>query len=61
MTIAVYVLITLAAAIRVAAPILPMSYLAAIHLAATVWISAFVLFTIAYGPMLALPRPDGKP
>lgn len=61
MTITLYVLITLAAAIRVAAPILPMSYLAAIHLAATAWIGAFVLFVIAYGPMLALPRPDGKP
>jgi uncharacterized protein involved in response to NO len=61
MTIAIYVLITLAAAIRVAAPILPMSYLAAIHLAALAWIGAFVLFVITYGPMLALARPDGKP
>ncbi|GAA0327700.1 NnrS family protein [Sphingomonas oligophenolica] len=61
MTIAVYILITLAAAIRVAAPILPISYMAAIHLAATAWIGAFVLFVIAYGPMLAMARPDGKP
>lgn len=61
MTIAIYVLITLAAAIRVAAPILPISYLAAIHLAATAWIGAFVLFVVAYGPMLAMARPDGKP
>lgn len=60
-TIAVYVLITLAAAIRVAAPILPMSYLAAIHLAAAAWIGAFLLFVIAYGPMLVLARADGKP
>lgn len=60
MTIAVYILITLAAAIRVAAPILPISYMAAIHLAAAAWIGAFVLFIIAYGPMLTLPRTDGK-
>lgn len=59
-TIALYVLITLAAAIRVAAPILPISYLAAIHLAALAWIGAFVLFVAAYGPMLVLARPDGK-
>jgi len=60
MTIAIYILITLAAAIRVAAPILPISYMAAIHLAAAAWIGAFVLFIIAYGPMLTLPRTDGK-
>ncbi len=60
MTIAIYVFITLAAAIRVAAPILPISYMAAIHLAAAAWIGAFVLFIIAYGPMLTLPRTDGK-
>lgn len=60
MTVAVYVLITLAAAIRVAAPVLPIDYLAAIHIAAVAWISAFVLFIAAYGPMLALPRRDGK-
>jgi uncharacterized protein involved in response to NO len=60
MTVALYVLITFAAAIRVAAPVLPIDYLAAIHLAALAWISAFVLFIVAYGPMLALPRTDGK-
>ncbi|MES2043173.1 MAG: NnrS family protein [Pseudomonadota bacterium] len=60
MTVTLYVLITLAAAIRVAAPALPIDYLAAIHLAALAWIGAFVLFIVAYGPMLALPRTDGK-
>lgn len=60
LTVALYVLITLAAAIRVAAPVLPIDYLAAIHLAALAWIGAFVLFIVAYGPMLALPRADGK-
>lgn len=60
MTVALYVLITLAAAIRILAPVLPISYIAAIHTAALAWIGAFVLFIIAYGPMLALPRADGK-
>ncbi|MDE1918053.1 MAG: NnrS family protein [Sphingomonadales bacterium] len=60
MTVALYALITLAAAIRVTAPVLPISYLAAIHTAALAWIGAFVLFIVAYGPMLALPRQDGK-
>jgi uncharacterized protein involved in response to NO len=59
-TIALYVLITLAAVIRVTAPILPISYLAAIHLAGAAWIAAFALFVIRYGPMLVLPRRDGK-
>jgi len=60
MTIAVYALITFAAAVRVTAPILPLDYMAAIHLAATAWIMAFALFVLAYGPMLARGRPDGK-
>lgn len=60
-TVAIYVLITLAAAIRVASPVLPIDYMTAIDLAGLAWIGAFALFLIAYGPMLALPRPDGKP
>lgn len=60
MTTTLYVLITLAAALRVLAPVLPLSYITAIHTAALAWIGAFVLFIIAYGPMLALPRPDGN-
>jgi uncharacterized protein involved in response to NO len=60
-TVAIYVLITLAAAIRVASPLLPIDYMAAIDLASIAWIGAFALFLIVYGPMLALPRPDGKP
>ncbi len=60
LTITLYLLITLAAAIRVAAPLLPIDYMIAIHLAACGWIGAFALFLIAYGPMLALPRVDGK-
>jgi len=60
-TVSIYVLITLAAAIRVAAPLLPIGYMVAIDLAGLAWIGAFALFLIAYGPMLARPRPDGKP
>lgn len=61
LTIALYVLITLAAAIRVAAPLLPIEYGTAITLAAICWIGAFALFLFVYGPMLVLSRPDGKP
>jgi len=48
MTIALYVLITLAAAVRVTAPILPISYLAAIHIAATAWIGAFEVVRVSW-------------
>jgi uncharacterized protein involved in response to NO len=59
-TIAVYGLITLAATIRVAAPFLPVDYTTAIDIAGAAWIGAFAMFLWAYGPMLALSRPDGK-
>jgi len=54
-TVAMYVLITLAAAIRVASPLLPIDYMTAIDLAGLAWMGAFALFLIAYGPMLARP------
>lgn len=60
-TVAIYLLVTLAAAIRVAAPLLPIDYMTAVDLAGFAWIGAFALFLIAYTPMLARPRPDGKP
>ena len=60
LTVALYLLVTLAAAVRVAAPLLPIDYLTAIHVAAAAWIAAFALFLLAYGPMLLSPRVDGK-
>jgi len=60
LTVAAYILITLAAAIRVTAPLLPIAYMTALALAGIAWVGAFALFLIGYGPMLALSRPDGK-
>ena len=60
-TRAIYVLITLGAALRVAAPLLPFDYMRTIELAGLSWGGAFVLFVVAYGPKLFGPRPDGRP
>jgi len=59
-TVAIYFLITVAALIRVAAPMLPIDYMRSIHIAAIAWMGAFALFLLNYGPMLARPRADGK-
>jgi uncharacterized protein involved in response to NO len=59
-TIAIFVLVTLGAVVRVAAPLLPLDYMRAIELAGLLWGGAFLLFVLAYGPKLAGPRPDGR-
>ncbi len=60
--VASYLLVTLAAAVRVFGPaIAPAQYDAVIELAAALWIGAFALFTAVYAPILALPRADGRP
>lgn len=59
-TRAIYVLVTLGAALRVAAPLLPIDYMRAIEIAGAAWGAAFVLFVLAYGPKLIGGRPDGK-
>ena len=60
-TVVIYALVTIGAAIRVAAPWLPVDYLAAIKLAGALWSGAFLLFLALYGPKLLGPRPDGRP
>ena len=60
-TRAIYVLVTLGAALRVAAPLLPVDYMRAVELAGLSWGGAFVLFVVVYGPKLFGPRPDGRP
>lgn len=60
-TKAIYVLVTLGAALRVAAPALPIDYQRSIEMAGTLWGGAFLLFAIAYAPKLLGARPDGKP
>ena len=60
-TVLIYALVTTGAAVRVAAPWLPIDYLAAVKLAGTLWSGAFLLFLVLYGPKLLGPRPDGRP
>ncbi len=55
-TSAIYVLVNLGAVIRVAAPLLPMNYGAAIALGASLWSAAFLAFAIIYGRYLITPR-----
>lgn len=60
-TVAIYVLVTLGAALRVAAPWLPFDYLLLIRIAGALWGGSFLLFLALYGPKLLGPRPDGRP
>ena len=56
-----FVLITLAALLRVVAPIAtPALYPAALQVAGTLWTVAFAVFVVVYAPILVAPRPDGK-
>jgi uncharacterized protein involved in response to NO len=50
-TVAIYVCITLAALLRVAAPLTP-SPVVATSLAGLAWTAAFALFVLLYGPLL---------
>ena len=59
-TVVIFVLVTLGAAVRVAAPLLPLDYMSAIELAGSLWAGAFLLFVLTYGPRLVGPRPDGR-
>jgi len=60
--VAVYVLVHLAAAVRVFLPFLfPQAYVALIVLSAALWSAAFAVFTLAYIPILTRPRLDGQP
>ena len=56
-----YVLITLAAIVRVSGPALPQVYSYSIAISGVLWIGAFVLFLVVYTPILIAPRADGKP
>lgn len=48
----VYILVLTGALLRIAAPWMPIDYLSALTLAGVVWSGAFVVFALAYGPML---------
>jgi uncharacterized protein involved in response to NO len=59
-TIFLYLLVTLGAALRIAAPFGLFDYGYGIELAGTAWAGAFVIFLLTYGPMLLRPRVDGR-
>lgn len=57
-----YLLVTLAALVRVAAPLVPaIDYDVSIPVAGGLWATAFAVFTVVYWPVLTGPRFDGKP
>ena len=57
-----YVLLTLAALVRIAAPQLPfVNYTDGLAVAGVLWTLAFGLFVLDYAPMLLRPRADGRP
>jgi uncharacterized protein involved in response to NO len=57
-----YLLLTGAALSRVFGPaLLPSLWTVSIAAAAALWTAAFLLFVVAYGPILCRPRADGRP
>ena len=59
---AAYVLVHLAAALRVFAPlVLPQLYVAWVVASGLLWSAAFAIFTLVYIPILTRPRLDGQP
>lgn len=60
-TSVIYLLVTLAALLRLGATFVPALYTPLLHSSGGAWIAAFALYLAVYGPMLLSPRPDGKP
>ena len=56
-TVVIYVLITLAAVLRVVAPFFPNVYVVLLMSSGASWIGAFSLFVACYGPMLLTASP----
>lgn len=62
MEVAAYCLVQAAAAVRVFLPlVVPAWHVGSVVLSATLWSAAFILFTIAFFPVLTRPRLDGQP
>ena len=55
-TTTIYVLVTVAAALRLLAPLAGAQYLLVLSLAGAAWSGAFGLFVVLYGPPLLTPR-----
>ena len=60
-TVMAYSLVSLAAVLRIAAPLLPMAAPYAMAGSGIVWSLAFALFLAVYAPILIRPRVDGEP
>ena len=58
-TSAVFLAVLAAAVLRLAAPLWPAQYVTLLGLSAALWILAFGLFCLAYGPMLMRARAKG--
>jgi len=56
LTVLIYLLVTLAAASRVAAEFDGRAFLLLIDVSAAAWVAGFLLFAARYGPMLTAPR-----
>jgi uncharacterized protein involved in response to NO len=56
-----YLLLVLAALVRVFAPAVMSDYLATIEAAALLWIVAFGIYVVVYAPILTRPRVDQRP
>ncbi len=60
--VACYVLVLVAAAVRVFVPLVaPGQTLNAVLYSAALWSAGFALYAVVYGPMLIRPRIDGRP
>ena len=60
--ILIYLLILTAGAARTGVAVLPEAgYRGGLLLAGLAWTGAFLLYALLYGPILARPRPDGRP
>jgi len=60
-TITAYILINLAAVLRVAGALLPELGSEVLWAGATLWSTALVLYLVEFFPVLSSPRPDGRP
>ena len=60
-TIAAFVVINLAAVMRVLAPMMwPTAYAECVQISGGLWAIAFAMFLIVYGPICVMPRVDGR-
>ena len=61
LTVAAYVLVSVAAVARLCAAAVPDFTVTALVVAAVAWTAALTAFVVVYAPILFGPRPDGRP